>query len=70
MRNISVFKGKKGSNKALKPLTVMLFFLISASFLAPDVVQIWASTQKNDWRRDLAQERSEPVGDLLSLINI
>ena len=64
MRNISVFKGKKVSNKALKPLTVMLFFLISASFLAPDVVQIWASTQKNDWRRDLAQEWSEPVGDL------
>ena len=58
------FKGKKSSNKALKTLLVMLFFLLSASFLAPDVVEIWASTQKNDWRRDLAQEWSEPVGEL------
>ena len=55
---------KKSSNEALKSLLVMCFFLIFASFLAPGVLDIWASTQKNDLRRDLAREWSEPIGDL------
>ena len=55
---------KKSSNEALKSLFVMCFFLIFASFLAPGVLDIWASTQKNDFRRDLAREWSEPIGDL------
>ena len=52
---------KKSSNKALKSLLIMFFFLISASFLAPDVLDIWASTQKNDFRRDLARDWSGPM---------
>ena len=55
---------KKSSNEALKSLFVMCFFLVFASFLAPGVLDIWASTQKNDFRRDLAREWSEPIGDL------
>ena len=55
---------KKSSNEALKSLFVICFFLIFASFLAPGVLDIWASTQKNDFRRDLAREWSEPIGDL------
>ena len=55
---------KKSSNKALKSLFIMCFFLISASFLAPDVLDIWASTQKNDFRRELARDWSESIGDL------
>ena len=54
---------KKSSNKALKSLFIMCFFLISASFLAPDVLDIWASTQKNDFRRELARDWSESIGD-------
>ena len=61
---------KKSSNKALKSLLIMCFFLISASFLAPDVLDIWASTQKNDFRRDLARDWSEPIGDLSRKIQI
>ena len=55
---------KKSSNKALKSLFIMCFFLISASFLAPDVLDIWASTQKNDFLRELARDWSESIGDL------
>ena len=70
MLNIRGFKRKTSSNTALKSLFIMCFFLIAASFLAPDVVDIWTSTQKNDWRRDLAREWSEPIGGLSRNIKI
>ncbi|MCH2415435.1 MAG: hypothetical protein MK195_01570 [Acidimicrobiales bacterium] len=55
---------------ALKSLLVMCFFLIFASFLAPGVLDIWASTQKNDFRRDLAKEWSDSVGEISRNIKI
>ena len=58
------------SNMALKSLLVMCFFLIFASFLAPGVLDIWASTQKNDFRRDLAKEWSDSVGEISRNIKI
>ena len=70
MRKISGFKGKMSSNMALKSLLVMCFFLIFASFLAPGVLDIWASTQKNDFRRDLAKEWSDSVGEISRNIKI
>jgi len=48
----------------------MCFFLIFGSFLAPDVLDIWASTQKNDFRRDLATEWSDSVGEISRSIKI
>ena len=70
MLKISGFKGKMSSNMALKSLLVMCFFLIFASFLAPGVLDIWASTQKNDFRRDLAKEWSDSVGEISRNIKI
>ena len=61
---------KKSSNKALKSLLIMCFSLISASFLAPYVLDIWASTQKNDFRREVARDWSERIGDLSRKIQI
>ena len=55
---------------ALKSLFIMCFFLIFASFLAPGVLDIWASTQKNDFRRDLAKEWSDSVGEISRNIKI
>ena len=58
------------SNMALISLLVMCFFLIFSSFLAPGVLDIWASTQKNDFRRDLAKEWSDSVGEISRNIKI
>ena len=70
MLKISGFKRKTSSNMALKSLFIMCFFLIFASFLAPGVLDIWASTQKNDFRRDLAKEWSDSVGEISRNIKI
>jgi len=70
MLKISGFKRKTSSNTALKSLFTMCFFLIFASFLAPGVLDIWASTQKNDFRRDLATEWSDSVGEISRNIKI
>ena len=70
MLKISGFKGKMSSNMALKSLLVMCFFLIIASFLAPGVLDIRDSTQKNDFRRDLAKEWSDSVGEISRNIKI
>ena len=70
MLKITDFKRKISSNKALKSLFTMCFFLIFASLLAPDVLDIWASTQKNDFRRDLAKEWSDSVGEISRDIKI
>ncbi|MDP6965448.1 MAG: hypothetical protein QGI12_05905 [Acidimicrobiales bacterium] len=55
---------------AFKSLLIMCFFIIFASLLAPDVLDIWASTQKNDFRRDLAKEWSDSVGEISRNIKI
>ena len=70
MLKISGFKRKTSSNMALKSLFIMCFFLIFASFLAPGVLDIWASTQKIDFRRDLAKEWSDSVGEISRNIKI
>ena len=70
MLKITGFKRKMSSNMALKSLFIMCFFLIGASFLAPDVLDVWASTQKNDFRRDLAKEWSDSVGEISRDIKI
>ena len=70
MLKITGFKRKTSSSSALKSLFVMCFFLIFGSFLAPDVLDIWASTQKNDFRRDLATEWSDSVGEISRSIKI
>ncbi len=70
MLKITDFKRKISSNMALKSLFTMCFFLIFASLLAPDVLDIWASTQKNDFRRDLAKEWSDSVGEISRDIKI
>jgi len=70
MLKITGFKRKTSSSSALKSLFVMCFFLIFGSFLAPDVLDIWASTQKNDLRRDLAKEWSDSVGEMSRNIKI
>ena len=70
MLKITGFKRKTSSSSAPKSLFVMCFFLIFGSFLAPDVLDIWASTQKNDFRRDLATEWSDSVGEISRSIKI